>query len=845
MRFGAIKTLAHRAAAGALFTAFLVFHLHDYYAEDYSLFFTFELCVLFVVLLLSAVLSRGAGTGSVLAGMARFPAELSGRLISVALCGACAAAFFFPQWHNTKSILIFTAACGFLILLLMFFSRGPIRGALCAAASLFLFLLTSPQFYQAMPFFTQPTFVLKAAITLAFAGLLLCAAANAASRTILIVSVAAGIALRVIALRQWELNAMLRDMLPLIESALSSFVDGRNPYRLYYLTHDVPLTYMPVMWLSYLPAWLAGIDIRWMNVLFALLTSVLIYRWGAVAPGGNMSGRVGMARLAGRLLPRETGPLFLMAAIVFMFQTEVFWNTVHGEPPAYWLWLAAMLTCVQSGRLFAASILLGVAIATRHFSILFVPFFAIWLKANGSTWKDVIARVFVAGAVAVALVLPWLMRNPDSFLFGTFEWLVTYGPAYEPAWNYQIGFQSFLYGAGLKDWFFVIQNSAYALLLTATAIAVFLARRAGRTDLAVKTLWAGCGLTYFAYVLLGNMVWKSFFISTFMFAILACATTGLPSVRPFLPGRRALKAVLIVLLALVNIAAGAFVVKSLRAWHDRSDVDAFARETMPLFQDGDLLIDYSRYNAFHVFQGSAYAPDIYAAISAGMDITVTAWPRNHELAKYRRVLLFDGYGAHDLGTELADIAGTYEKVMEEKRGRSEFYIFKPPSYSKDQAEAWRLSKNFDAVHDIEMRGERPPTYHGWKYEDKVLYEGVDPWVWTGPYSCLAAGGGFPSIFSQLMKDKTLHIETQQPGRGALWLFTSFDDRMFVRPLGSVMIRVKVGKLEKTIEHPGERGIYSWYLGRVEKRDLVLNIEADKPGSQMLCFDLVLMKGAGP
>ncbi len=516
MRFGTTKILAHRAAAGALFTAFLVFHLHDFYAGDYSLFFTFELCGLFIILLLSAILSRGAGAESVLAGLAGFPAELSGRLISVMLCGASAAAFFLPHWHTPKSILIFTTACGFLILLLMFLSRGPIRGALCAAACLYLFLLTSQQFYQAMPFFPQQSFVLKTAITLAFAGLLICAAANASSRAILIVSVVAGIALRVIAIRQWELNAFLRDMLPLIESALSSFMDGRNPYRLYFLTHDVPLTYMPVMWLSYLPAWLAGIDIRWMNVLFALLTSVLIYRWGGVAAGGNVTGRTAVARLAGRLIPRETGPLFLMAAIAFMFQTEIFWNTVHGEPPAYWLWLALMLTCVQSGRLLAASILLGAAIATRHFSILLIPFFAVWLKVIGCAWKDVLARVLVAGGVAVALVLPWLMCNPDSFLFGTFEWLVKYGPAYEPAWIYQIGFQSTLYEAGLKDWFFVIQNSAYATVLAATAAAVFMMRRAGRTELAVKTLWAGCGLTYFVYVLLGNMVWKSFFVSKFM-----------------------------------------------------------------------------------------------------------------------------------------------------------------------------------------------------------------------------------------------------------------------------------------------------------------------------------------
>ncbi|MFH1435093.1 MAG: hypothetical protein ABIJ56_05210 [Pseudomonadota bacterium] len=781
-----------------------------------------------------------------LAGIARFPAELGGRLISVALCGACAAAFFLPLWQNPKSILIFTTACGFLILLLMFFSRGPIRGALCAAACLFLFLLTSTQLYQAMPFFPQQSVVLKTAIVLAFAGLAVCAAANASSRAILIVSVVAGTALRVIALRQWELNAFLRDMLPLIESALSSFVDGRNPYRLYYLTHDVPLTYMPVMWLSYLPAWLAGIDIRWMNVCFALLTSVLIYRWGGVAPGGNVAGRPGAGRLAGRLLPRESGPLFLMAAIAFMFQTEIFWNTVHGEPPAYWLWLALMLTCVQSGRLLSASVLLGVAIATRHFSILFVPFFAVWLKAIGCAWKDVIARVLVAGAVAVALVLPWLMRNPDSFLFGTFEWLVKYGPAYEPAWVYQLGFQSTLYEAGLKDWFFVIQNSSFAAILAAAAAAVFLMRRAGRRELAVKTLWAGCGLAYFVYVLLGNMVWKSFFVSTFLLAILAFAAAGPPSPKAFMPGSRALKAILIALLALVNIAAGAFVVKSLRAWNDRSDVAAFARETMPLLEEGDLLIDYSYYNAFHVFQGSAYAPDIYATIGQGMDITVTAWPRNHELAGHGRVLLFDGYGAHDPGTELADIAGTYEKIMEEKRGRSRFYIFKSPSYVKDQVEAWRFSRHFNAVQDIEMRGERPPTFHGWKYEDKVLYEGMDPWVWTGPYTCLSAGGGFPSIFSQLMEGKTLHMKTQQPGRGALWLFTSFDDRMFVRPLGSVMIRVKAGKLEKTIEHPGERGIYSWYLGRVEKRDLVMDIETEKPGPGMLCFDLVVMasKAAG-
>lgn len=823
------KFLSQKISVSALLGCLVLIHLHDYHAEKGTHIATFILVGFFLLLMAGGIFNRKEAPAA---------SESSGRLVdvlrrvlAVSVCGSCMVFHLLPQYHDPASLLYFSLVVTAAIWVVIALPGGSFRGALCAAACLFIVFLTTPQMYQGLPFFHERNGVFQTAAVSSFVLFALCAALNLSSRAIVTVAIVSGLTLRIIAIGQWEINGFVRDMLPLIESAASTVLDGRNPYRLYFLTHDVALTYMPMMWISYLPACLAGIDIRWMNILFALLCCVLIYRWGAPAfVGVSLSSVKSFLK---SILPGKTRPLLLLAAIIFSLQSEIFWNSVFGEPPAYWFWLVIFLTCV-AGRLYLpAAVLLGIVLATRHFGIIFIPFFIVWLKVAGFSWKDVLAKILITGAVASFLVVPWMMLNPDSFLYGTFEWLVTYGPAYRSAWDFQIGFQSYFYQAGKESMLFIVQGGLFGAVLALTLLALLLAGRGGRRERAETVLWIGCGFAYLVFVFFGNMVWKSFLVSAFLFPFLAFAPAADFAAPRFLPRRKVVKWVLIVFLALVNITSVFFVFTAFSGWKDRSDIVAFAAKSKAHLKAGDLLIDYSYFNAWHLLQGSAFA-------SAGPmpGVAFSILPRNHEMSAFKRIAVFDGYSAHDMDREFADLVDGYRLVHEEKEGRSSFYIFQSPA---PFSEAWRMSRDFDSIVSAEFVSSSPPTIIGSKFENRYIFSGMDPWIWVETYKCLAGGLGYPSVFARLVPGKTLSLTIRQPVAGDVWLMTTADDRIFIRPLGSLELEVRAGKLAKTIEHPGERGIFSWYLGKLPAGEINLRIEGKERAMGSLCIDLVVCR----
>ena len=80
-----------------------------------------------------------------------------------------------------------------------------------------------------------------------------------------------GTSIRVIPMEHIAIIPENGDMLPLVGGALDNFLAGRSPYRMYQMPWDVPLTYLPVTWLAYLPTYLLGVDLRWTNVVAELV----------------------------------------------------------------------------------------------------------------------------------------------------------------------------------------------------------------------------------------------------------------------------------------------------------------------------------------------------------------------------------------------------------------------------------------------------------------------------------------------------------------------------------------------------------------------------------------------
>jgi hypothetical protein len=817
--------VSKRAAAAALLGCFAVLHVQDTFAgKDWNV-FTLVFVGLFLAFVFFGLASRREGEDAA-AGPSRL-AGILGRLLAAAVCGACIVFHLYARVHTAWTVTIFLGGALAVLLVLAFLRGGPTRGFFAAAACVLLVLVATPQAYQGMPFFHLRSNAFQITVLASFGLLALCAALDLGGRFVLPVVLVAGVALRVIGMRQWPINGFLRDMLPLIESAAATLLDGRDPYRLHFLSHDVALTYLPVMWLSYLPVYAAKIDIRWANVLFFVVSAVLVCGWGGRGP---LPGAGPLRAWADRILPARPHPVLLLAAVMLSLQSEMLWNGIHGEPPAYWLWLVLFLTFVVRAKIPAAAVLLGVVIATRHFGLLLVPFFLLWLRVSGVSRRDTLAWSLVVGAVASVLIVPWMMLNADAFIYGTVEWLLKYGAAYAPGWKFQVGFTSWFYDVGLEKWLPAVQWAAYAGVFAATAAAAVRRARRGRED-AAAIAWLGCAVAYLLFVAFGNMVWKSFYMSVMIVPLAGLALARVPSTAPLLEGRRRLAWALVAALAAVNVLSGALVARALVRWKDRGDIVDFARQAAKKLKPDDLLVDYSYLNAWHVFQGSAFS-----GAGPGPLAMYTIMPRNQELARFGRIVVFDGYGLHGL-EEFPDLIEAWS-VQRETSGRSALTVF---TLKTPYAEAWRLSRNITAMTEVKLASDKPPTIVATLHGDKFLFPGIDPWIWVGSYTCVAAGTNRPSIFAQLLEGKKLEARVALPQPGDLWLFAMADDRALVRALEPLEIEVVAKNLRKTIEQPARRGIFSWRIGSVPAGDIEIRVEGKPPGLMNLCFDLVLSK----
>ncbi|MBU1878558.1 MAG: hypothetical protein KJ734_06365, partial [Chloroflexi bacterium] len=150
-------------------------------------------------------------------------------------------------------------------------------------------------------------------------GLLLLPLWRPAGWRVLLACLLAGVALRLVLVPYTLLDARQADMLPLIQAAGQRLLQGQSPYGLYAF-HDwsLPLTYLPVTWLAYLPAVAWGADLRLVNV--AASAGAVVILWAAAR-------RSAAAPLV--------GALFLLPQLVAF--------DLYAEVAVFWLVLTAFL----------------------------------------------------------------------------------------------------------------------------------------------------------------------------------------------------------------------------------------------------------------------------------------------------------------------------------------------------------------------------------------------------------------------------------------------------------------------------------------------------------------------
>ena len=279
---------------------------------------------------------------------------------------------------------------------------------------------------------------------------------------------------------------------------------GQNAYGIYQMQHgsQIPLTYLPGMWLGSLWPRLLGLDLRlatlvWEAGMWAAL-------WWA-APQATQRARI------------------LGFGALWLVLPSTQWNFIYAEPTTWWALLAITLAFHARGKTIASAVALGLALCTRHFAVLLLPFFLLsWLRRLGPR-ATAEPLGLTAGVCALGLT-PWIVADPDAFWFGTLTWLRAYGPAHHTWFYDKFSFAQPLYTSGAITWAPLMQAIGLALCAALYAWRLRLTPRARPWPLALATLM---------FIQLNGLVWFSFFLG----ALLTAVVTTLPSQPPAQPTR--------------------------------------------------------------------------------------------------------------------------------------------------------------------------------------------------------------------------------------------------------------------------------------------------------------------
>jgi len=530
-------------------------------------------------------------------------------------------------------------------------ARGPvawwIRGAAVAAGGLLLVLLSGRE-YQHMVLYPERGAFLWIAVAAAGLGLALLLVRPPRPLISLGVLTMAGLAIRACGMAQWEIDPVRRDMLPLVVSALDSLLDGHNPYQLYQMQvgSQVPLTYPPGLWLLHLPTHALGLDVRWT----AWLADLAIL--GAIGTAA--------VRLRGAF-----GPVFLGLA-VYLFLPDTHWNGIYAEPNADWAVLAWLAAAALHRKPLAVGVLAGVALTTRPFNLVLLPFVVIWLVRSRG-WRTAWRAVVAAGLVAAAAYLPFVLTSPDGFFAGTVRWLLDYGPAHHTWFYGMLSFSGPMYEHGLEAWMTPLQGVSLVVLVGLAAWKL-------RTERGLLLL---ATFAYALFVAFNSIVWMSFWIGVCLLALAAVAASGSAGdERPASPASRSRIWLLFEIAGSLAVVAALAVMVGLLARHfDEEGRDEVRRDIAADARPGDVILDRSGYRVSFMRAPWIFGrEDLPGGVALAGDPFVAELPRRSllESGGAERVWVVERYG---LFAEHAALYlgkrndGTYRLADEREVGR--------------------------------------------------------------------------------------------------------------------------------------------------------------------------------
>ncbi len=207
------------------------------------------------------------------------------------------------------------------------------------------------------------------------------------------------------------------DMLPLVQGALGNLLSGHSPYTIYAMPWELPLTYLPVAWLAYLPPFAVGLDIRLTNLVAELAIGALLYGL-AVAQRRAADPSLKWSAALAFVWSYETA--LLLWAWVFLLPTSVNWSLTT-TAPVQWLFIAATLVLFLRGRRRLTALALGLCAAATPLAAIIGLFVGLhWLRTAG--WRRALALSGGALLVATLISAPFFIWAPGPFVLGAWRW---------------------------------------------------------------------------------------------------------------------------------------------------------------------------------------------------------------------------------------------------------------------------------------------------------------------------------------------------------------------------------------------------------------------------------------
>jgi len=802
-----------RGAGGCVAIAMSILSVQDYF-DEWSLYFTwaFIACIALCIFL---IFLSSTGISSC---QPRYRQEkITLILASIWVIGCAICGHFFRQFHSELLIGGISIASA-LISAFMFAFMGSSGwvSSLPVIAS-YILMMSSPVFYMDHQIYPRWGTVESTVVLCCYATILIPVFFTRKGIVALFCFLVAGTALRIIGIMQWEIDPAHRDMIPLIHYANLSFLHGNNPYRLYWCGHDLPLTYFPVLWLSYLPAVIADIPPRTISVLLSIASTIVIYLW----KGKNE-----------KLLD-----LVLYFCAIWFFQMEGMWVAMFAESPPFWLLTFLFLLAFRHGKKFYSALLLGLMLASRHFSLLIFPYALLYLlyeKKDGKNFD--LKNIFyplMAVTLAAVIILPFLVKNATGFWYGTLHWLGNFGTTHKNWWEHEVSLAPVFYSRGKEKILPLIQAGGFISIF----ILFFLLWKNQKfnTQFLITKHWIFLTMSYFFFLLFNTLVWRHLYLMPVGILCFTILQSSFPEAHEKVKEQSSfLKTkwfpMLISLQVLVSAISGAFIIRSLIVFLDKK---GFAKDTETILkqvQQGDLLVDNVFFNAWPILEGTPF--DLKKLNESAVH---SFRLRSQFPPIFKRVIVATSGSHFVIPYDTPDLLTYMEMNPPQKIGKLKVFTFNNPLTGEIVS---KLSENMNWISSVEIQENEKKLiaindngrFHFDELDPRYGIEVVKLDILLADRSCILWSAPVTGV---------LKVEIQSHLEGRFWLQTAIADRAIWPGLETVEYEAKIKNNSISFSQPNEQGFYVWHLGYLENGEkLILKMHSKRKKQRFFCFDII-------